>query len=402
VTDDPEVDPLKDRLSAAFSSELERARADLTVPGVRRAKVRPPRPTVGTWLSLLAACALVLAGAVVLRVALVRPAGTASSIAPASTPAVATESPSPSVGPSQPALAHYAGNGIAFDYPGSWTVHDQFPASSGFGQTNAILGNQPWGPCDATDINCLYRERLGPGQIGLEVGFVALVRDDLCTSAKAPLDPTGRGPSDPIPVRSFTRVAGRPTIRTDSAVNGTDYYLSDEWHGWTIAAPGSVRNAFFIQTKERGPGLDDFNAAVDHLIASVTLDPAVRHDDTTDCGAPFPSQEASPSPTSPTQFSQPSPPADGLSRKEAFAAALAAFPEATGVISVAVGRVHDFIANVNIRDRWVWGVVVSGSFPSSCGPAPPSGATAGPCPEPATRMTVLVDYESGKFVLAFN
>jgi len=98
----------------------------------------------------------------------------------------------------------------------------------------------------------------------------------------------------------------------------------------------------------------------------------------------------------------PSPPTGGLSRDEAFAAAVAAFPSATGVVSASVGHVHDFIANVNIRDRWVWAVVVSGSFPSSCGPPPPSGATQLPCPEPATRMTVLVDYESGKFVLAFS
>jgi hypothetical protein len=47
----------------------------------------------------------------------------------------------------------------------------------------------------------------------------------------------------------------------------------------------------------------------------------------------------------------------------------------------------------------VWAVVVSGSFPLSCGPAPPAGQTAGPCPPPATTATVYLDRQTGVFIL---
>lgn len=99
------------------------------------------------------------------------------------------------------------------------------------------------------------------------------------------------------------------------------------------------------------------------------------------------------------------PPAGGVSREQAVAAARANYPDATGVVGATVGRVRDFAATVNPGDRWVWAVVVSGSFPFSCGPALPSGesgATHGPCPAPATTRTVLVDYLTGGFVVGFS
>jgi len=193
-------------------------------------------------------------------------------------------------------LAHYNPGGIAFDYPASWTVHDQFPMTSGLGHTIAILGNQPWGPCapPETDLNCHYDQRLEQGQITVELDSILLANEDICTMGRTRSDLAGRGPGDPVATGSLTRVAGRPTLRTDYAVNGTDYYLSDEWHTWTIAWPGTINEAFVVATKVRGPGLDELDAEVERLIASVVFPPHADHQ-ADDCGAPFPSAQPTPS-----------------------------------------------------------------------------------------------------------
>ena len=45
----------------------------------------------------------------------------------------------------------------------------------------------------------------------------------------------------------------------------------------------------------------------------------------------------------------------------------------------------------------VWAVVVSGSWPSSCGPVNP---VPNPCPPPATTALVLVNARTGAFIQA--
>ena len=98
-----------------------------------------------------------------------------------------------------------------------------------------------------------------------------------------------------------------------------------------------------------------------------------------------------------------SPPPGGLSMPEAYSAALAAVPDATGVVSAKVGRMGDFDSEQRLwsSDRWVWAVVVSGDFPLSCGPAPTPGQTRS-CPPPATTQTVLLDYRTGLFLESFG
>ena len=97
-------------------------------------------------------------------------------------------------------------------------------------------------------------------------------------------------------------------------------------------------------------------------------------------------------------------PSGGLTEAQAFAAARTAFPNATGVVSGRVGQMRDFDTNQQDvpGDQWVWAVVVSGTFPFSCGPAPVPGQTHAPCPPPGTRKTVILDYTTGKFLEAFG
>jgi hypothetical protein len=203
-------------------------------------------------------------------------------------------------------LHHFKSEGIEFDYPASWSIHDQLPPTTGFGSTWAILGTHAWpASCGASDINCYYEAKLEPGTIAVEVGLLAMPQSDfdLCTRGASGSDLQGRGPDDPLATRTLTRVDGRPALRTRYDVGGKDYYGSDEWQDWDIAAVGTVHEAYTIHALFRGPGTDALQADLDRLIASIRLTPAMGGQGPADCGAPFPPvglRDATPSPTSST------------------------------------------------------------------------------------------------------
>ena len=207
-------------------------------------------------------------------------------------------------GPGNDGLNHFHSQGLDFDYPASWTIHDQLPASTGFGQTFAVIGTHAWpSSCGASDINCYYEATLEPGTIAVDIGVVYFpaTDDDLCVRGATGIDLQGRGPDDPVATRTLIRVDARPTLKTTYAVGGKDYYLSDEWLDWEIAAAGTVDEAYTIDAKVRGPGTDAMKAELDALIASIRLS---RGPNTgqgpADCGAPFPAAGASPAPSDPT------------------------------------------------------------------------------------------------------
>jgi hypothetical protein len=90
-----------------------------------------------------------------------------------------------------------------------------------------------------------------------------------------------------------------------------------------------------------------------------------------------------------------------LTREQAVAAARSAF-QFDGVIDATVGPIDRFDPGQAQfpGDHLVWAVVVSGTFQGSCGPAPAPGTTPRPCPPPAKRATVVVDYFTGEFIVA--
>ncbi|MGH2406466.1 MAG: hypothetical protein ACRDF7_00115 [Candidatus Limnocylindrales bacterium] len=209
--------------------------------------------------------------------------------------AVACTGPVPS--PSLPsALDHYAVQGLNLDYPASWAINAAGWPSTGPGSTWAVLGTLPWGDCARSDLNCHYQVRLEAGQIQVEVGMVGMMSVDLCNFGAQRPDLAGRGPADPVATGSLTRVAGRPTVRTDYAFGGAGYYQADEERVWLIAFPGTLSSAYSIDAMYRGPGLDDLRGEVDRLIASIRIDATETNLVTgasTDCPAPFPSPPAS-------------------------------------------------------------------------------------------------------------
>ncbi len=98
------------------------------------------------------------------------------------------------------------------------------------------------------------------------------------------------------------------------------------------------------------------------------------------------------------------PPSGGVTEPQAFAAARSASPDASGVVSGRVGHRRDFDTNQQVvpGDQWVWAVIVSGTFPFSCGPASAFGQTHPPCPSPGHTRTVILDFTTGRFLEAIT
>src|SRR5262245_9342892 len=126
----------------------------------------------------------------------------------------------PGAGGSEPV----SNNHLDFEVPAGWEVNTTGWPSTGMGSTFAIVGTQPWGPCQATDLNCHYQQRLGPGQITVNLALGGFV-DDFCEVGATRSDLAARGAQDPPAIGKLLRVDGRPTIRTDYAVGRHDFYL---------------------------------------------------------------------------------------------------------------------------------------------------------------------------------
>lgn len=93
-------------------------------------------------------------------------------------------------------------------------------------------------------------------------------------------------------------------------------------------------------------------------------------------------------------------PSVGISQTQAEVAARAALPASGDLISARVGPTAGFSPGLSVvpGDRVVWAITLAGSFPFSCGPAPPPGSSHKACPPPATSATVLVDAQTGAFI----
>lgn len=217
--------------------------------------------------------------------------------------------PRGSSGPGNRGLNHYRAEGLDFDYPATWSIHDQLPATTGFGSIWAIIGTHAWPPsCGASDINCYYQATLEPGTIAVEIGLLAMPATDvdLCTRGVSGSDLQGRGPDDPVVSQTLIRIDGRPALRTTYDVSGKDYYRSDEWIQWDIAPVGTVDEAYTIHARFRGPGVEAMKAELDALIASIRLTPGFGGGQgPVDCGAPLTAANGSAAPTAVPGFYPP-------------------------------------------------------------------------------------------------
>lgn len=179
--------------------------------------------------------------------------------------------------------------GLSFDVPFTWDVHTQIPPSTGTGSMLALIGTLPWGDCDASDVNCHFQERLDRHEIELQVSLGNLLSTDFCAYAHDRPDLVPRTDGVRVNGIHYIRVDGRPAIATEYSLDTPDYYLSDGWRKWEIAPADTTQARYTISAMWRGPGDDEFLAALDRLVASITLGPSgYAQQPIPDCGGPFP------------------------------------------------------------------------------------------------------------------
>jgi hypothetical protein len=188
-----------------------------------------------------------------------------------------------------PRTSRFSAAGIAFDVPSSWVIRDELPGTFGMGQTFALIGNMPWGPCDESDINCHYQERFGRHEIEVEVGVMHLMTSDFCTYARERPDLEPRSDGVRVTETHYIRLDGRPAISTNYSLDSPDYYGSDGWRTWEIAPADTDNVMYRISARWRGPGEEAFLFELDCMIQSVRLGPSrYAESPIPDCGDPFP------------------------------------------------------------------------------------------------------------------
>ena len=281
-----------------------------------------------------------------------------------------------------PRVTRFSQAGLSFDVPSSWTVHDQLPPALGFGQTIALIGTAPWGPCAATDINCHYQERLGPHEIEISIEVGSLLGTDFCSYARDRPDMEPRSDGVSVVETHYFRVDSQPAISTYYSLAAPDYYLSDGWRKWEIEPIGATTELYRISAKWRGPGDQELLDALDQLIASVHLGPSSFGSVATDCGEPFPparslapGETATPIPT-PTPTPVPEPRIDCHGDAEPLPSMLQTDPCPNAIVAVELA-----VAPVRLPIERI--VLEPGPF--YCDLIWPGGQSAGPCFGPMVR-----------------
>jgi hypothetical protein len=150
---------------------------------------------------------------------------------------------------------------FAFDYPAAWHGYDASAAGSGFSSI-AVLGTQPverrCGNERHVDLNCVYEQRIEPGQIRLFVGTGAYRGQTIQDRA-------------PIENGSTSRVwvGGMPAIVDAFDPRPDSYYGEDQLIRWEIARPATNgTNVVRLEAMLEEPGIADARRQLDALVAS--------------------------------------------------------------------------------------------------------------------------------------
>lgn len=248
-----------------------------------------------------------------------------------------------------PRVTRFSAMGLSFDVPADWTIYDRMPATTGPGQIIALIGTKPWGPCEATDVNCHFQDRLGRNEIELEVGIGLMRGDDFCADARDESDLAPRSDGIRVAERHYLRVDGRPAIATYYSLDTPDYYLSDGWRTWEIAPADTTNVSYRITARWRGPDDQAFLDALDRMVATMRLGASgYAEANVRDCGDPFPPGrtlapgETAIPPVEPTPTPIPEPQVDCHGESTPLPSVLAAdpCPDAIFAVGLAVAPVR--------------------------------------------------------------
>ena len=154
---------------------------------------------------------------------------------------------------------------FAVDFPADWLAYDASTAFSG-GSSIAVLGTQAVEPrCGDTghvDINCVYEQPLGPGDIRIYVGTGAyrggtvLDRPDIENGTTTRLT-----------------VGGMPAILDEFDPQPDSFYREDLSLAWAIGQSRSLTNVVRIEVRARDPGSAEVRSIAKALIDSFRFTP---------------------------------------------------------------------------------------------------------------------------------
>ena len=147
---------------------------------------------------------------------------------------------------------------FALDYPAAWHGYDASAAGSGFSSI-AVLGTQPverrCGNERHVDLNCVYEQRIEPGQIRLFVGTGAYRGQTIQDRA-------------PIENGSTSRVwvGGMPAIVDAFDPRPDSFYGEDQFIHWEVARPGTNgTNVVRLEAMLKEPGVAEARRQLDAL-----------------------------------------------------------------------------------------------------------------------------------------
>jgi hypothetical protein len=173
--------------------------------------------------------------------------------------AVAVESNTGAGGP----LAHFDRDGLAFDYPATWTVSPSGVnlhlitvldfLGTGTGRETCTVVTP--GPGIFGGASCEAQFQIEPGQVVVEISIGT--------------GPGGLAPIDPRATNAV-KVGGLPATFEDvgSAAPGSAVLE------WELSVPGDSTSRYHIQAVIKGPGEEQLRAQVQALVASIRFDPA--------------------------------------------------------------------------------------------------------------------------------
>ena len=241
------------RLRAAFAARALRAStpADLADTTVAALQSRPADKPV--WRRLLApvAVAAVIVIAVTSGFAMLRDGERGAT-------GMFRDGPTPD-------LKTFDSGEFAFEYPAKWLGYVSSAAFSG-GSSIAVLGTQAvesrCGDVAHVDINCVYEQRLEPGDIRVFIGTGAFRGGTVLDRPDIENGATTRH-----------TVAGMPAIRDEHDPRPDSFYREDLSLQWSIGRPGLLSNVIRIELRARNAAgsaevVAEAHAALEAAIAS--------------------------------------------------------------------------------------------------------------------------------------
>ncbi len=255
-----------ERLEAAFETRASATRTPPDLAQVTVGRVRAAGRPEATWRRLLPAAAVV-----VMAIGLAAGGILLSNEDRGSGPFRA--------GPTAD-LRTFDNGEFAFDFPASWLGYEAVSAGSGSASI-AVLGTQPvearCGTERHVEVNCVYEQRLEPGQVRVFVSTGGYRGQTVQDRAAIEDGSTTR-----------VRVGGMPALLDEYDPRPDSFYREDRLVHWEVARPGTDgASVVRLEAMLREPGATGGRRQLDALVASFRF---ARDPDPTGSPTPEPTE----------------------------------------------------------------------------------------------------------------